>query len=101
MILVKKVLEASQVYVPKTAESVWVTMKLAGSLHYFASWDRPPATPVDQINSIKEQMDAMRTNHKINKPVSLHILGDFNFSAIDSNTKLNKFSGKSLSDGEG
>ena len=46
-------------------------------------------------------MDEMRANHKVNKPVSLHILVDFNFSAIDWNTRLNKFSGKSLSDCEG
>ena len=101
LLLVNKVLGASQVSVSNPAESVWVKIKLAGSMHYFASWYRPPDSPSDHINCLNEQMLEIRNNHRTHIPVSLHILGDFNYRAVDWKNKSNRLSGKALSDCEG
>ena len=79
MLLIKRALNASPVSVSNVAESVWAKVNLGGSVHYFASWYRPPDSHSDHILSLSDQMIQMRSNHKTNNAISLHVLGDFNF----------------------
>ena len=50
---------------------------------------------------LNEQMLEILNNHRTNIPVSLHILGDFNYRAVDLKNRSNRLSGKTLSDCEG
>ena len=74
--------------------------------HFVASWYRPPGDdlvePKLQLKSFESQLDKIKDIHvhKGNKPPSVHVLGDFNFSDIVWPDRLNK-SSSPLSPSEG
>ena len=68
--------------------------------HFVASWYPPSGGDLakleSQLLSFKSQFEKIMDIHKGNKPPSVHILGDFNFSDIVWQDRLNK-SGSPLS----
>ena len=86
------------------SELVWVKVFANKTSHFVASWYRPPGgdleKPESQLKSFESQLEKIKDIHKGNKPPSVHILGDFNFSDIVLPDKLSK-SGSLLSLPEG
>ena len=68
--------------------------------HFVASSNRPPGSTSEEFQLFREQLDYIRTHHKVKKLPSAHVLGDFNFKDIDWPGRLSK-SGSTLSQSEG
>ena len=68
------------------SESVLVKVFANKTSHFVASWYRPPGGDLTklerQLTSFQRQLEKIKDIHKGNKPPSVHILGDFNFSDI-------------------
>ena len=83
-----------------TRESVWIKVFVNKTSHYVASWYRPPNGTSEDFKLFRDQLDHIRNQPKGNKLPSIHVLGDFNFKAVDLLDRLNK-SGAALSLSEG
>ena len=69
-----------------------------------ARWYRPPDDILEKLENfdllLREQLNKIRNKHKVNRPRSVHVLGEFNFRDILWPDRLNK-SGSALSPSEG
>ena len=86
------------------SESVWVKVFAYKTSHFVASWYRSVGGELTELESelmsFKSQVEKIKDLHTGNKPPSVHILGDFNFSDIVWPDRLSK-SGSPLSLSEG
>ena len=83
MLLVKQDLDSSPMKsLENGSESVWCKIKVNGTAHYIGSWYRPPDSPSENIQQLKDQIDKIKSIEK-NKHPNIHILGDFNYNKID------------------
>ena len=67
--------------------------------HFVASEYRPPGSTSEEFHLFREQLEYIRTHHKVKKLSSVHVLGDFNFKDIDWLDRLSK-PGSTLSQSE-
>ena len=82
-------------------ESVWVKVFANKTSHYVAaSWYRPSNGTSENFQLFRDQLGHIRNQHKGNKLLSVHVVGDFNVKNIDWPDRLNK-SGAALSLSEG
>ena len=81
-------------------ENVWVKILLKGQSHYFCSFYRPLQQPIDEMQSLREQLHLINQSHPPANQPGIHIMGDFNFAKIDWKTHLNT-DGNDLSNSDG
>ena len=66
------------------SETVWVKVFANKTSLFVASWYRPLGGDLVelelQLKVFESQLDKIKDIHKGNKPLSVHVLGDFNFS---------------------
>ena len=56
---------------------------LSGRTHYFCSFCHPPQQPIDEKESLREQLDRINKSHPPAKQPGVHIFGDTNLGKID------------------
>ena len=57
------------------SESARATIFLKGQPHYFFSFYRPPQQPIDEIQSLREQLDRINKSYPPAKQPGVHIFG--------------------------
>ena len=61
------------------SESDWEKISTNKTSHYVASWYRQSNGTVVDFQLFRDQLDHIKSQHKVKKLPSVHVLGDFNF----------------------
>jgi hypothetical protein len=86
ILLVNKTYNSMPLYnLENGSESVWAKIMFDGSPHFFGCWYKDPESPSDHIQLLDDQLIKIGGLNNTKKSPNIHLMGDFNFPAIDWN----------------
>ena len=57
------------------SESIWVKISWKGHVHYFACYYRPPDEHYEEIQSLRKQLEQIRSFHPPQSQPTVHVMG--------------------------